>query len=267
MTIIIPAYNCSKTLNRTLDSLIAQTNQNFKVVLVDDCSTESIYDIIRPYIKQLNITYIRNNENIGCGGSRQVGIDYVGTNDDYITFLDTDDVLLPNAINDFLQSIDNNINIDIIFSYFAIQPLNTTYIRHFNHGWYCNNHSTMMHGKVYNTQFLQQYNIHEDVRAGYYDDSFFNVQAFSVATNIVYIPHFTYLYIKTVDSVSENKFFGKNTAEQYANVTQLVLNALKKNDIQDFSNFNCQHQKNAQLFRTEHKQILDIELKKINKII
>ena len=47
--IIIPAYNCSQTLNRTLGSLVAQTDSNFKVIIVDDCSTENIKPIIDRY--------------------------------------------------------------------------------------------------------------------------------------------------------------------------------------------------------------------------
>ena len=35
--VIIPAYNCTATLDRTLGSLVAQFNKNFKVTIVDDC--------------------------------------------------------------------------------------------------------------------------------------------------------------------------------------------------------------------------------------
>jgi glycosyltransferase involved in cell wall biosynthesis len=59
MTIIIPAYNCAKYLPRALNSLVAQTDQNFNVVLVDDCSIEDIKSISDQY-NMLNLTYIRN---------------------------------------------------------------------------------------------------------------------------------------------------------------------------------------------------------------
>ena len=46
INIIIPAYNCSSTLGRTLSSLVAQTDTSFEVIVVDDCSTEDIKSII-----------------------------------------------------------------------------------------------------------------------------------------------------------------------------------------------------------------------------
>lgn len=49
INIIIPAYNCSNTLGRTLASLVAQTDQNFEVIIVDDCSVENIYFIVEDY--------------------------------------------------------------------------------------------------------------------------------------------------------------------------------------------------------------------------
>ena len=59
--IIIPAYNCSKTIGKTLASLVAQTNNDFNVIIVDDCSTEDFRPIIRDYEKILNIKYIKSS--------------------------------------------------------------------------------------------------------------------------------------------------------------------------------------------------------------
>ena len=125
MTIIIPAYNCAKYLPRAFNSLVAQTDQNFKVVLVDDCSTEDIKSICDQY-NMLNLTYIRNVENVGCGMSRQAGIDYVGLNDDYITFLDADDMLTPNAVEVWNKALIANKNLypDMFVSWFITKPFN-----------------------------------------------------------------------------------------------------------------------------------------------
>lgn len=70
MEIIIPAYNCMDTIKKALDSLVEQTNKNFTVLVIDDCSTQPIVSIIGLYKEKLNIRYIRNSCNVGCGMSR-----------------------------------------------------------------------------------------------------------------------------------------------------------------------------------------------------
>ena len=51
--VIIPAYNCTNTLGTTLASLAAQTDKDFHVIVVDDCSTEDILSVVSGYTEQL----------------------------------------------------------------------------------------------------------------------------------------------------------------------------------------------------------------------
>ena len=114
--VIIPAYNCSATLGRTLASLVAQTDSNFNIIIVDDCSTEDIKSIIDNYINTLSITYVRNQENLGCGMSRQIGID--NSINDFFCFLDSDDMFMPYTIETFNAIIRSNPDTEMIHSYF-----------------------------------------------------------------------------------------------------------------------------------------------------
>ena len=96
--VFIPAYNCRSTLPKTLASLAAQTDSNFYVCVVDDCSTDNINNICNMF-PMLNLRIVHNEKNVGCGMSRQSAID---TSDaDYLIPLDSDDMLLPMAINVF----------------------------------------------------------------------------------------------------------------------------------------------------------------------
>ena len=117
--VIIPAYNCKSTLERTLGSLVAQTDPNFKVIIVDDCSTEDIKSIVDDYSSKLKITYIRNEENIGCGMSRQAGID--NSSSDFFCFIDADDVFMPYTVETFNSIIEANPQTEYIHSYFYEQ--------------------------------------------------------------------------------------------------------------------------------------------------
>ena len=168
INVIIPAYNCSATLSRTLASLVAQTDPNFEVILVDDCSTEDIKSIIDDYKNKLNIKYIRNKENIGCGMSRQVGID--NATQKFITFLDSDDMFMPYAIETFNSTIKTNPDIEYLHSYFYEQiNINNDPAIYLHKDNY-----TACHGKLYNMDLIKKYNICNSPFIRWADDSFFN---------------------------------------------------------------------------------------------
>ena len=56
LNIIIPVYNAEKTIERTLSSLVAQTNKKFIVTIVNDCSTDSSLEIAETFKKKLLIS-------------------------------------------------------------------------------------------------------------------------------------------------------------------------------------------------------------------
>ena len=119
INVIIPAYNCHSTLGRTLSSLVAQTDANFEVIIVDDCSTVDIKPIVDDYMSKLNIIYIRNEQNVGCGMARQVGID--NATQKFITFLDSDDMFMPYTVETFNSIIEVNPDTEYLHSYFYEQ--------------------------------------------------------------------------------------------------------------------------------------------------
>lgn len=166
--IIIPAYNCTKTLDRALGSLVAQTDKRFKVTVVDDCSTENLLSIVDRYRDILNISLIRNIKNIGCGMSRQVGID--NTCCSHFTFLDSDDVFMPYTIDTFNSIIEANPDVELIHSYIYKQdfidgnPALTLIKDGFS---YC-------HGKLYNRELVTKFGIKNSPLVRWHDDSYFN---------------------------------------------------------------------------------------------
>lgn len=164
--IIIPAYNCTKTLDRTLASLVAQIDKNFKVTIVDDCSTEPLKPIIKKYRGQLDINHIRNPKNLGCGMSRQVGID--NTYCDFFTFLDADDVFMPYTAEVFNNIIEHKPYIKFLQSQFYQQEGEGIPLKLVERGM------TYCHGKLYNREAIEYYGIKNSPLVKWHDDSFFN---------------------------------------------------------------------------------------------
>ena len=168
INVIIPAYNCHSTLGRTLSSLVAQTDTNFEVIIVDDCSTEDIKSIVDDYTNKLNIIYIRNEQNLGCGMTRQVGID--NATQKFITFLDSDDMFMPYTVETFNSIIKANPDTEYLHSSFYEQVVIDNNPALFL--WKDN--YTACHGKLYNIDIIKKYNIRNSPEVKWADDSFFN---------------------------------------------------------------------------------------------
>lgn len=88
-SVIIPTYNRAKELDRCLASLVAQTYNNFEVIIYDDGSSDETKIIVKAYENKLNIKYFWE-ENWG-GPARPRNLAIVQAQSDWICFLDSDD--------------------------------------------------------------------------------------------------------------------------------------------------------------------------------
>lgn len=95
LSVIIPTYNSERFIENTLDSITKQTYKNIEWIFVDDASTDSTAEIIDLYISKKHIKgcLIKNIENFGAGKSRNIGVKISKTK--YISFMDSDDILIP----------------------------------------------------------------------------------------------------------------------------------------------------------------------------
>lgn len=93
VSIIIPAYNCEKTLIQCLGNVVNQTLKDIEVILVNDASTDRTWDIILECEAQFPeiIMAINLEANRGAGGARNVGLMYA--TGEFIGFVDSDDII------------------------------------------------------------------------------------------------------------------------------------------------------------------------------
>lgn len=177
--IIIPAYNHKIELERALDSIVSQTKRDKCIVtVIDDCSEEDLFEVVKKYKNKLKIKYIRNKENLKYPGLvRQVGID--NTISPFIIFLDSDDMLSPTAV-EMANSEMLKTNADMIIGYFYSQEKGGLYHLRDEHD------TTWLHGNVYRRSFLEKNNIR--FSSGYNEDGAFNTQCYLLAENIAILP-------------------------------------------------------------------------------
>lgn len=98
ITIIITAYNVSKTIYKAIQSCINQTYKDLEILVINDCSTDNTLQIVQS-VKDPRIRVVNNSENLGAGMSRRIGTKEA--KGEYTAFLDGDDYL----DEDFIQTL------------------------------------------------------------------------------------------------------------------------------------------------------------------
>lgn len=104
ISIIIPLYNVEKYVGECLDSILAQTFQDFEVIVVDDCSTDSSPAIVQSYVPKFNgrLQLLKTKKNSGgCAVPRNVGLPF--SRGEYIFFVDSDDTITPTALEELYK--------------------------------------------------------------------------------------------------------------------------------------------------------------------
>lgn len=88
VSVIMPAYNCEKTIAKAIDSVLAQ-DVLLELIVINDCSEDGTDSIVQRYLSDPNIIYMKNESNLGAAGTRNRGV-YLA-HGEYIAFLDSDD--------------------------------------------------------------------------------------------------------------------------------------------------------------------------------
>lgn len=96
ISIIIPAYNAEKFIERAILSAVNQTAQNVEVIVIDDGSEDHTLEIAQALAQKYGNIKVLHTENGGVSRARNIGLD--NANGEYIAFLDADDMLLPDAL-------------------------------------------------------------------------------------------------------------------------------------------------------------------------
>ena len=195
ISVIVPVYNAEKYLHRCIESILAQSFADFELLLIDDGSKDNSGEICDGYAANDSRVRVFHKENGGVNAARKLGVETARS--EWITFVDSDDYLLVNALQYLLEGSDcaeivigaYELN-DNIISINGDECLDAIAYQHFVfsqswHPW----------GKLYKRKLFAEdiFNIPPCIVHG--EDAIMNIRvAFNVETRVRFISKPVYYY-------------------------------------------------------------------------
>ena len=223
ISVLSSFYNVESFITSCIDMLKAQTEQNFRVILVDDGSTDAGYKkCIESIGDDSRFTVIQHEKNKGLGAGRITGIENCKTK--YLTYVDPDDYLAPNAIENYLNDIEKTHADYIVYDYFtsddknkhlvtddcgSVDELFSSNSKLISHVWH----------KVVKTDLYKKFDYSFLSEVSFAEDLFNSVNCFLYAksVSIIHDAYYTYMYnenslvhTRSEKSIFENIYVNKN---------------------------------------------------------
>lgn len=118
ITVLIPARNAQATISSTLDSLVAQTHQDFKVRIVDDASSDGTLDIVHGFSSRLDLQVSMLATNAGVAGALNHGLAQIDSQ--FVCRLDADDMAMPTRLEKQLEYLVAHPETDVCSSWMEV---------------------------------------------------------------------------------------------------------------------------------------------------
>lgn len=223
VSIIIPAYNRPDELSHSINSVLKQSYDNLEIIIVDDCSSLDLKNIVEKF-KDNRIQYFKREKNLGVTESRKFGIQI--SKGDYIGFLDDDDYLEPNCIQDKMEVVLQSSDLNLVISDYKENNLITKIQTYHNMQSFYTDFSYEIFKRpgpffqccLFKSELLEDYNSLFDKNAIPSEDWDFFINLSNKNLNIGYInkSHFTW------------KFSNKSQSSNYTNEAVGLKYILKK---------------------------------------
>ena len=116
VSVCIPTFNNANFLRQAVESVLRQNNQDFEIVIVDNCSTDHTGTLVEDLQKKNDgrIRFYKNDRNIGLAGNFNKCLKYA--HGIYIKFLCSDDVLLPECLEKMVAALDAHQSVRLVCS-------------------------------------------------------------------------------------------------------------------------------------------------------
>ncbi len=236
ISVIVPVYNASSTLNRCVDSILNQTFSDFELLLINDGSKDHSGQLCDEYAKKDPRVRVFHKENGGVSSARNLGLD--NATGEWISFCDSDDWVLPEWLAIFIKHTDSS---DLIISNFDIihnnsietpspltkeSPKKLEVINYLE----TNNVFGYLWCKCFKQTIINSKNIRFNTTATLWEDVDFIYKYLAYINNIKYDVTSTYLYVyPEKQKYSETDYFDISYS-----IIRTIHHLVKDSKIRDF---------------------------------
>ena len=106
VSIIMPSYNTGTFIKQTIESVLAQSYATWELIIVDDCSPDNTDEVVKPFLSDQRIKYLKNEKNSGAAVSRNRALREAKGK--WVAFLDSDDLWKPEKLEKQIGFMERN---------------------------------------------------------------------------------------------------------------------------------------------------------------
>lgn len=275
ISVIIPVYNAENYLHQCLKALLNQTHKDFEIIIINDGSKDKSGEICDQYAAEDQRISVFHKANEGVSATRNFGIDK--SVNEWITFVDGDDIVLENYLSDLVNSVDDNVDMVVA----AVEQLrddqkSKTLVRSFDGLIKKNDFQTLVeklqivnfgyvYSILYRKSIITENNVKFDTRLAQSEDMLFILDyILHLKNDVKCVPSANYQYIMDVpDSGSKKKVSAESINLQLSSIYEMIA---KRYKISDFKTFPVLAQLLDYLYYKKLSELVNQELSPDQKV-
>lgn len=212
-SILTPAYNAEKFIERCITSVLEQNFKDFEFIIVDDGSVDDTYQVCLQYAKKDKRIKLIRQENQGVAATRNILLE--NAQGEWITFVDADDYIHNHYLCTFLKCLQASPEVDVFISdYFSV--VNETLVSGKSNSFKTKTEfiirlldfrkvNTALWGKIIRRDFITANGISFKPGIDMGEDLLFMTRLFPSASDIHYISEKLYYWVRNTNSMTSNQ--------------------------------------------------------------
>lgn len=205
ISVVVPVYKTEKYLSKCIESVLAQSYNNFELILVDDGSPDNSGKICDEYASNYSRIKVVHKENGGVSKARNTGLDIA--QGEFITFLDSDDYLDCNALDVLYNTLIKE-NADLVCaSHMTIRKMSRSSVSGLSYMTFSDDEvaanlfriyisTPISCAKLYKVSVIKENNIRFVSGVPYAEDTYFLFCYIEHIKKVVFIPDVIYYYCR-----------------------------------------------------------------------